>query len=184
MAGSEKRATRLGLRIGARLLDHVDAHGLGIVTGADGVYMFPGAETGLLPDAGFYTRERDALIPAEDEDRAIPFAPDLAVEVASPSQGSSAMAAKARIYLAGGTRLVWVVWPARGQIDVWHPGDIEPVTFSGNSTLDGEDVVPGFHLRLADLFAFSAAVTRRDLTPAPPLLGGEGEDGSSKTPGT
>jgi hypothetical protein len=36
------------------------------VAGADGVYKFPGTQTGLLPDAGFYTRGRDALIPAED----------------------------------------------------------------------------------------------------------------------
>jgi Uma2 family endonuclease len=153
MAGSGKRATRIGLRLGARLLDYVEGHGLGVVTGADGVYKFPGAATGLVPDAGFYTRERDALIPAEDEDRPIPFAPDLAVEVASPSQGSDAMAAKTRTYLAGGTRLVWVVWPARRQIDVWHAGDVAPTTLSGDATLDGEAVVPGFRLRVADLFA-------------------------------
>ena len=32
------------------------------------------------------------------------------------------MDTKARIYLRGGTRLVWVVWPARTQVDVWRPG--------------------------------------------------------------
>lgn len=152
MAGSGKRATRIGLRIGTRLLEYVEARDLGVVTGADGVYKFPGAETGLLPDAGFYTRERDALIPSEDEDRPIPFAPDLAVEVPSPSQNADAMAAKTRTYLAGGTRLVWVVWPARGQVDVWRPGRVEPTTRGSDAMLDGEGVVPGFRLRVADLF--------------------------------
>jgi Uma2 family endonuclease len=153
MAGSGKRATRIGLRIGARLLEYVEANDLGVVTGADGVYKFPGAQTGLLPDAGFYTRARDALIPSEDEDRPIPFAPDLAVEVASPSQGSDAMVAKAGTYLAGGTRLVWVVWPARGQVDVWRPGDVKPTSLGKGETLDGEGVVPGFGLCIVDLFA-------------------------------
>lgn len=155
MAGSGKRATRIGLRIGARLLDYVEARGLGVVTGADGVYKIPGAETGLLPDRGFYRRERDALIPTEDEDRPIPFAPDLAVEVASPSQSPDDMAAKARTYLSGGTRLVWVVWPARQQIEVWHANNLSQptATLSRDDILDGEDVVPDFTLPVATVFA-------------------------------
>lgn len=81
------------------------------------------------------------------------FAPELAVEVASPSQRSDAMAAKARTYLGGGTRLVWVVWPARGQVDVWRPSAGAPTKLGSGEALNGEDVVPGFRLRLADLFA-------------------------------
>jgi Uma2 family endonuclease len=90
----------------------------GVVTGADGVYKFPGAETGLIPDVGFYQAARLAQI--VDEDRPIPFAPDLAVEVASPSQVHEDMTAKARVYLRAGTRLVWVIWPQSGHVDVWH----------------------------------------------------------------
>ena len=53
---------------------------------------FPGAETGLMPDVGFYTAARDALV--VDDEKPIPFEPDLAVEVASPSQSVREMAAK------------------------------------------------------------------------------------------
>ena len=155
MAGSGRRATRIVLRIGARLLDYVEARRLGVVTGADGVYRFPGAETGLVPDAGFHTRTRDALIPAQDEDAPIPFAPDLAAEVASPSQNAGAMAAKARTYLAGGTRLVWIGWPARREIDVWRDPHQAgpPATLGAGDQLDGKDVVPGFTCPLAAIFA-------------------------------
>ena len=167
MAGSGKRATRLGLRLGAQLLTYTERHRLGIVTGADGVYRFPsarpealdkdlpffGAETGLIPDVGFYLAERDTLAP--DDNKPIPFAPDLAVEIASPSQGGTEMAAKARLYLQAGTRLVWVVWPQSLHIDVWRR-DVRtgPVQLLGiNDTLDGQDVIPGFSYAVSDLFA-------------------------------
>jgi len=105
---------------------------LGVVTGADGVYTFPTAETGLLPDVGFYLSARRVLV--VDRTKPIPFAPDLAVEVASPSQDVGDMAEKALRYLQGGTRLVWVLWPARKQIDVWRKGGSIPAI-----TLDSAD---------------------------------------------
>src|SRR5579871_4876940 len=76
------------------------AKDLGRPQGADGVYKFPGAETGLIPDVGYHRADHLPLV--TDEDRPIPFAPDLAVEVASPSQDSEDMAAKARLYLKSG----------------------------------------------------------------------------------
>jgi len=82
-------------------------------------------DTGLLPDTGFYYAWRE---PSVDPDKAYPFAPDLAVEVASPTQYRPAMKAKAERYLAGGTALVWVVWPKRRQVDVWRPNSSTPVT--------------------------------------------------------
>jgi Uma2 family endonuclease len=112
------------------------------VTGADGVYAFPTAETGSIPDVGFYTAARRALI--VDRTQPIPFAPDLDVEVASPSQSPKVIAAKVRRYLAGGTRLVWVVRPEEQQIDVWHPGDGQPSrTPHSGDLLDGELHVDG-----------------------------------------
>jgi len=77
------------------------------------------------------------------------------VEVASPSQSPADMAAKARVYLRAGTRLVWVIWPASAHIDVWRPDvSTAPVAIRGmGGTLDGEDVIPGFSYAMNDLFA-------------------------------
>ena len=89
-----------------------------------------------------------------DPNKPIPFAPDLAVEVASPSQSTGDLAAKVALYLAGGTRLVWVIWPDRQQVDVWHPGDTQRAATRGvGAPLDGEDVIPGFIHPVADIFA-------------------------------
>jgi Uma2 family endonuclease len=64
------------------------------------------------------------------------------------------MAKKAQRYLAGSTRLVWIVWPKRRQIDAWRPGDTKPSrTLDVGDTLDGGDVLPGFTCPVAELFA-------------------------------
>jgi len=153
MAGSGDEATTIAFNFGLALGNFVVPRRLGRLTGADGVYKFPGAETGLLPDVGFYAAEKRALI--ADRSKPIPFAPDLAVEVASPSQDAADMAAKARTYMHGGTRLVWVVWPRSGHIDVWRPGNLAApaTTLHAGDTLDGEDVIPGFRHPVAAVFA-------------------------------
>ncbi|HKC73903.1 MAG TPA: Uma2 family endonuclease [Chloroflexota bacterium] len=160
VAGSGAWATTIGRRLGARMGDYVDEHDLGLVTGADGVFKFPGAETGLLPDVGYLAAERADLL--ADLSKPIPFPPDLAAEVTSPSQDADAMAAKVRQYLQGGTALVWVFWPERGEVDVWRLGDLRPrhqdmrpsttLHVDTGDVLDGEDVVPGFSCPLAPLF--------------------------------
>jgi len=160
VAGSGLWATTIGRRLAGRLGDFVEDHDLGAVSGADGVYKFSGAETGLLPDVGFIDAPHRALVP--DINKPVPFAPDLAAEVASPSQDAAHMAAKVRIYLRGGTRLVWVMWPERQAVDVWRPGDLRPdpdamcpsATLDAGDLLDGEDVVPGFHTPLARLLRY------------------------------
>ncbi len=153
MAGSGNEATTIAFNVGLALGNFVVPRRLGRLTGADGVYKFPGAETGLLPDVGFYAAEKRALI--VDRAKPIPFAPDLAVEVASPSQDADDLAAKARTYLHGGTRLVWVLWPQSGHIDVWRPGNLAApaTTLHAGDTLDGEDVIPGFRHPVAAVFA-------------------------------
>jgi Uma2 family endonuclease len=102
-------------------------------------------------------------VPIPDYDKPIPFPPDLAVEVASPSQSAAEMAAKVQTYLIGGTALVWVFRPEREAVEVWRPRDLRTryqdmragITLHADSgdTLDGEDVVPGFSCPVAPLFA-------------------------------
>lgn len=153
MVGSRPRAVRIANRLYVALGPFVARHGLGEMTGADAVYDFEGTgqkDTGLLPDIGFYKAEREPLV---DPDAPYPFAPDLAVEIASPMQYKPGMDAKARRYLAGGTVLVWVVWPKKREVDVWRQGAAEPVTLSRDDLLDGEGLLPGFTYPVAALFA-------------------------------
>ena len=153
MVGARPRAVRITMRLLDALSPYVAGRALGQVTPPDAVYDFEQTgqrDTGLLPDIGFYNAAREPLV---DPDKPFPFAPDLAVEVASPRQYRPGMAAKAQRYLAGGTALVWIIWPTRQQVDVWRPGDTQPsTTLCVDDLLDGEGVIPGFTYALANLF--------------------------------
>lgn len=147
--GSGYLASAIGVTISAALKAYVRPRRMGRVTGADGIYKFPGARTGLVPDVGFYGAQHRAQV--VDRTKPVPFAPDLAVEVASPSQEQDDMDAKAALYFRGGTRLVWVVWPGDEHVDIWHPGDRQPVTLHRGDMLAGEDVIPGFRHPVDDI---------------------------------
>ncbi len=152
VAGTRPRAGRVTRNLLFPLAAYVQAHHLGTVTPPDEVYDLASGgqkDTGLLPDIGFYKASREALV---DPDKAYPFAPDLAVEVASPTQYRPEMEAKVARYLAGGTALVWVVWPNRRQVDVWRAGDRASTVLEVGDMLDGENVIPGFTFPIAALF--------------------------------
>ena len=137
--------------LGGRLLDHVQAHRLGTVCAAEtGFYLSRDPDTVRAPDVSFVAQER---IPAEaDTDDYWPIAPDLAVEVVSPSERTAEVLAKVADYLEAGTRLVWVVYPQTQTIVVYRPS-AEVRLLSVGDTLEGEDVMPGFACPVADVFA-------------------------------
>ncbi len=135
----------------ARLLGNfVAEHGLGIVLGADGMTrLAPGLIR--IPDVSFIPWERhpDRSVPALPF---VPFAPDLAVEVLSPSNTAKEMDRKLKDYFASGVRLVWYVDPVQRTAEVLTAVDRSVVLREGDA-LDGGEVLPGFVLPLAVLFA-------------------------------
>jgi Uma2 family endonuclease len=122
---------------------------LGLIVGADGALkLMPGLVR--IPDVSFLSWDR---IPGgKVPDEAIPpIGPDLAVEVLSESNTKREMARKRREYFASGTRLVWEVDPETRTVVVYDAPEHFHV-LSQADTLDGGGVLPGFALRLADLF--------------------------------
>ncbi len=81
-------------------------------------------------------------------------APDLAIEIASPSDTHPGLAAKARVYLDAGVRLVWVLWPETQSVEVWRSESLDaPITLLNSSdTLEGLDVIPGFTCTVGEFF--------------------------------
>ena len=78
--------------------------------------------------------------------------PDLAVEVISPNDTVGEVEDKVHMWLERGTRLVWVVSPKLCNVTVYRSlTDIEALT--EKDTLDGGDVVPGFQIPIAEIFA-------------------------------
>src|SRR5579859_437883 len=129
-----------GSRFIAQLRYHVDAHDLGEVYSSEtGFYLSP--TTVRAADAAFVRKSKLSLI--TEAEKYIPFAPDLAVEIVSPRDTAKAIQRKIDLYLAAGTRLVWVFFPELRKITVHRP-DHTSETLSNNDTLDGGPVLPGF----------------------------------------
>ncbi|MDX1992514.1 MAG: Uma2 family endonuclease [bacterium] len=101
----------------------------------------------LIPDVSYLSFERQPDLPAQ-----FTIAPDLAVEVVSPSNTADEIQTKMLTYFAFGTRLLWVVYPATRTVVV-HTSPQQIRTLTLQDTLDGGDVLPGFMLPLSGLFA-------------------------------
>ena len=134
------------------LVQHVRAHGLGEVyageTGWDRARRGERRDTVLASDVAVVRAERLPLPPPRKGRTYRPLAPDLVVEIASPTQYRPDLADKAHFWLDRGVRLVWVAWPDRRELDVWAPGAADPQTLHGDDYLEGGAVVPGFHIPL------------------------------------
>ncbi len=103
----------------------------------------------MAPDAAFVRAER--LPPPEERIGFLRIAPDLAVEIISPSDRRGAVRRKIAAYLAHGTPVVVAVEPRRRTVTVHRPGQLPTVLHEGD-VLSVEDVLPGFHLPVAELF--------------------------------
>ncbi|HMH82731.1 MAG TPA: Uma2 family endonuclease, partial [Gemmatimonadales bacterium] len=79
------------------------------------------------------------------------LAPDLVVEVLSPDDRPGEVLAKVADWLSAGTRLVWVVDPARRRARVYR-ADGSDSSVEADGALDGGDVLPGFTCKLSVIF--------------------------------
>ncbi len=144
------RHGQVAARIAQLLGTHVQRHRLGVVISNDsGFILSRSPDTVRGPDVSFVSRERFERI--EDPSKAFPGAPDLAVEVLSPSNTPASLHAKVADYLAAGTRRVWVV-DTETETVVVYGALLAPRTLATDDALEGEDIVPGFRAIVAELF--------------------------------
>jgi Uma2 family endonuclease len=141
-----------------RLRDHCHAHNLGWVSAETTYQCFPDAPNKVRrPDATFIRLGRISLEEATAEGHTR-IAPDLAVEVVSPNDSMYEVQEKVQEYLTAGVPLVWVVNPQTRLVEI-HRGKGQGTILRESDDLDGEDVVPGFHCRVGDLFKPPAGVS-------------------------
>jgi Uma2 family endonuclease len=126
VAGSKYRQAKMTAWIGYLLLVFIKQQGLGgAVLGADGAAELNEFNT-RIPDVSYISKERAQK---QDENSYIKGAPDLAVEVVSPSNSAVEMQQRAGEYLLAGARLVWIVNPATLTVDVYLPHGKRIVVF-------------------------------------------------------
>lgn len=150
MSPAGGRHGRLVNRIAWLLNKHVESQQLGVVFAAEtGFRIASDPDTVLAPDVSFINQKRYAAI--EDEIGYLPFAPDLVVEVLSPSDRFSRVEAKALAWLDAGCTLVLIVDPeeetlhsyrSRSQIQIFEKGEV----------VDCTAAVAGWTLSIAEVF--------------------------------
>ena len=130
--------------------NHIKAAELSLCVGnATGFQI--NAYTLRFPDVHVTAWERMAAY--DEAEGAFPhFAPNVAIEVASPSNTPAALARKTAEYFANGTQAVWIADPVPRTVAIRRPGQPEQV-FGVGDLLSGEPEIPGFACPVADLFA-------------------------------
>jgi Uma2 family endonuclease len=143
----------LASEIASILRSYIKPRNLGIVL-ADGGMIEILADQVRIPDVSFIAWQ--SLPDRTYPDEPIPaIVPDLAVEILSPSNSVVEMRRKLDEYRESGVKLVWYVDPKTESVRAWNlaAGQTEPTILGRDATLDGVDVLPGFSLSLAELFA-------------------------------
>lgn len=128
------------------LSTHVRQHQLGKIYTAETTFTV--GSSGRKPDVAFVS---EARLP-ENRRQASPVPPDLAIEVASPSDKVYDVQEKALEYLDAGTQMVWVIEPVSKTVTVYRSRDNIKLLMM-KDTLTGEDVVEGFSCSVAEIFA-------------------------------
>jgi Uma2 family endonuclease len=141
--------SRLAAVLIGLLYEFLNLHDLGIILGPDGTLRIL-ADQIRVPDVAFlsWTHFPDRMLPSEP----VPsIAPDLAVEILSKGNTAREMERKLDDYFAAGVKLVWFIDPMSKSATVYR-GRQSLQTITLAEKISGEDVLPGFELKLQDLF--------------------------------
>jgi Uma2 family endonuclease len=137
------------LNVGAEVRDYVKSHQLGKVrVGEVGIYIKRNPDTVRAADVVFLTNERYAQ---KTKSAFLEVAPDLVAEIMSPNDSFSEVNQKLRDYFSIGVRLVWVLEPGEQRVYAYRSlTDVRD--FGPDDLLPGDDVLPGFRVKVATLF--------------------------------
>lgn len=141
------------MEVGRLLANYIEARGLGGRVVSDAGFVLGLARNPRRlrgPDVG-YLSERTLQEFGDPGARFARFTPDLAVEIDLRSKRKPGGQQRIRDYLEAGVPLVWSIDPRTRSAVVSRQGH-SPIELSEHAVLDGDDVIPGFRLPLADLF--------------------------------
>jgi Uma2 family endonuclease len=134
-------------RISQLIGNHVYDRSLGFVATEVPIQVAPGR--GRKPDVVYYKRE--SLPQGIPTTLPMPRMPDLLVEVLSPSNDLAGFEDKLNDYFTAGSPVVWLVNPFLKSVRVYLP-DQSSIYYDATKTLAADPVIPGFSVRVIDLF--------------------------------
>lgn len=128
---------------------YLELHPRGVVCGPDAPFRLRPGRT-RLPDVSYVSYDR---LPAGAAGRRpiATWTPELAVEILSRRNTRREVSHKLADYFAADVRLVWVIDPRTRTVAV-HSAPETAVLLAETDFLLGSDILPGFKLRIRDLF--------------------------------
>ncbi len=145
---------RVEINVGAILRAFVQQHKIGeVLVGEVGIYTARHPDTVRGADVAYISIERMARVQSPSY---LDVAPELAVEILSPDDRWGELMDKLTEYFAVGVQVVWVADPKTQSVYVYHAPD-KVQHFSAEDTLPGGEVLPGFGVLVAELFARQSA---------------------------
>jgi Uma2 family endonuclease len=142
---------RIIIRLTTPLDLYVRKNKLGAVYAAEtGFKLGSNPDTVRAPDIAFIEGHRVQAV--GDTTGYWPGPPDLAVEVLSPDDRVSEIEEKVSEWLAAGSQQVWVVSPKMRTVTI-YTSQTNILTLTEKDTLNGGEVVPGFEVSVAEIFA-------------------------------
>jgi Uma2 family endonuclease len=137
---------------------YLDDHDLGCIGGEAG-FLRLGRRRLRAPDVSFISWK--SMPNRELPNEIFPsLAPDLAVEILSPSNTEKEMEIKLEEYFRAGTKLVWIVDPDTRTARV-YTSPHRPRHLTENDTLEGGKVLPGFSLSIKKWFQRASRKPRK-----------------------
>lgn len=136
----------LVINIGAMLKPF--ARGRGFVSGSSAGFRMASGNV-RSPDVSFMRKER---LPGGMPSKGFQdFAPDLAIEIISPSEEPEEMAQKVAEYFGAGAEQVWHLFPDTKRVTIYY-SQSDTASFRPEEELDAGDLLPGFSCRAEELF--------------------------------
>jgi Uma2 family endonuclease len=145
------RSVWLGTRLSTAMSTHVEEHRLGTVVTEALFILDAELDERRRPDLAFVsaaTWPLDREIPSEGDWEVVP---DLGVEVISPHDLFEKVLAKIQEYFDFGVKQVWVISPTEEKVYIYQ-GPCKVRILGVEDDLDGGELLPGFRLKLANLF--------------------------------
>jgi Uma2 family endonuclease len=147
-------SVKLGIvatKLVGELLDYNKVHNLGQPV-VEMLFRLPlERDRRRQPDVAFVSFKRWAKGRRHENDNAWEVAPDLAVEVVSPTDRAEDVMEKVVDYFQAGVELVWIIYPRLQMVYVYE-SLIKVRGLTPADTLDGGAVLPGFRTSIAALF--------------------------------
>lgn len=134
----------IAFRLQRLFSDFADAHNLDVGYSDEGFLVERNPDVMFSPDAALF-RKRDQL------NTWLEFAPEIVVEVVSPSNSGAELAYKREKFFANGTEQFWLIYPRERRLEILFR-DGRVTTATGDATVEGEGIASGMTVDLKELF--------------------------------